>query len=102
MAVAVSSTQPSLQFIPALETLGSAECEALLKRTVIGRLAFTLHDRVSIVPISYVYDEGWIYGRTEPAGKLVPILRNEAIRRLREVRGARGVIDRINVSNNSA
>lgn len=79
MAVAVSSTQPSLQLIPALGTLGPAECEALLKRTVIGRLAFTLHDRVSIVPISYVYDEGWIYGRTEPAGKLVPILRNRRV-----------------------
>ncbi|MEO7823333.1 MAG: pyridoxamine 5'-phosphate oxidase family protein [Gemmatimonadaceae bacterium] len=102
MTVAAFAPQSSLQLIPALGILEPAECEALLKRTVIGRLAFTLHDRVSIVPISYVYDEGWIYGRTEPAEKLVPILRNEAIRRLREVRGARGIIDRINVSNDSA
>src|SRR6185503_10879083 len=28
------------------------------------------HDRVDIEPINYVYDDGWIYGRTAPGEKL--------------------------------
>ncbi len=69
----------SLELVPALGTLDRAECEALLKRNVVGRLAFALQDRVNIVPVHFVYDEGWIYGRTAPEGKLVPILRNRRV-----------------------
>jgi nitroimidazol reductase NimA-like FMN-containing flavoprotein (pyridoxamine 5'-phosphate oxidase superfamily) len=43
---------------------------ALLKRHRLGRIAFTFHDRVDIEPIHYVYDNGWIYGRTAPGTKL--------------------------------
>ncbi len=64
---------------PALGTLEAGKCEELLKRQDVGRLAFALQDRVGIVPVHYVYDEGWIYGRTEPEGKLVPILRNRRV-----------------------
>lgn len=64
---------------PALGTLEPGKCENLLKRQDVGRLAFALQDRVGIVPVHYVYDEGWIYGRTEPDGKLVPILRNRRV-----------------------
>jgi hypothetical protein len=40
------------------------------------------------VPVHYVYDEGWIYGRTEPEGKLVPILRNRRVAfEVDEIRG---------------
>jgi len=31
------------------------------------------------VPIHYAYDEGWIYGRTAPGGKLREILRNRRV-----------------------
>ena len=54
-------------------TLARDECEALLARNVVGRIAFTLHDRVDIEPIHYALDgpeAGWIYGRTSPGSKL--------------------------------
>ena len=55
------------------------ECEAILTRNSVGRIAFALQDRVSIVPIHYVYEGGWIYGRTAAGGKLREILRNRRI-----------------------
>ena len=36
----------------------------------VGRIAFSFHDRVDIEPISYVYEDGWIYARTSPGTKL--------------------------------
>lgn len=84
-------TQPSLSHLDMAPTLGTLEpgkCEELLKRQDVGRLAFALQDRVGIVPVHYVYDEGWIYGRTEPEGKLVPILRNRRVAfEVDEIRG---------------
>lgn len=73
------SPPASLDFVPALRTLEQAECEEVLRRNVVGRLAFALHDRVNIVPIHFVYEAGWIHGRTEPGGKLVEILRNRRV-----------------------
>lgn len=80
--MSLTTTHPrasTLALIPALGALDRAESEALLKRNVVGRLAFALQDRVNIVPVHFVYDEGWIYGRTAPEGKLVPILRNRRV-----------------------
>ena len=55
------------------------ECEAILARNTVGRLAFALQDRVSVLPVHYVYEDGWIYGRTSAGGKLREILRNRRI-----------------------
>jgi len=55
------------------------ECEAILARNSVGRIAFALQDRVSIVPVHYVYESGWIYGRTAAVGKLRELLRNRRI-----------------------
>jgi nitroimidazol reductase NimA-like FMN-containing flavoprotein (pyridoxamine 5'-phosphate oxidase superfamily) len=65
--------------VPVFTELGRKACEAILSRNSVGRIAFALHDRVSIVPIHYVYSSGWIYGRTAAAGKLREILRNRRI-----------------------
>jgi nitroimidazol reductase NimA-like FMN-containing flavoprotein (pyridoxamine 5'-phosphate oxidase superfamily) len=65
--------------VPLFTELGRKACEAILSRNSVGRIAFALHDRVSIVPIHYVYASGWIYGRTAAAGKLREILRNRRI-----------------------
>lgn len=46
------------------------ESLALLERNHVGRLAFTLHDRVDIEPMSYVHDDGWLYMRTSLGTKL--------------------------------
>ncbi len=51
-------------------TLDRAECDALLASQSVGRLAFTFRDRVDIEPIHYVYEDGWIYGRTQVGTKV--------------------------------
>lgn len=47
---------------------------ALLERNHLGRIAFTLHDRVDVEPISYVSRGGWIYVRTSPGHKVATVL----------------------------
>jgi len=54
---------------PTIEPLSRAECDALLARNRIGRLAYTFHDRVDIEPIHYVYAEELLYFRTSPGAK---------------------------------
>ena len=49
------------------------EAVALLGRHHVGRLAFTFHDRVDIEPISYVFADGHLWGRTAPGTKLTTI-----------------------------
>ncbi len=69
----------SPQDLPLFRSLPPSECAAILTRNNVGRIAFALHDRVNIVPIHYVYVDGWIYGRTASAGKLRDIMRNRRI-----------------------
>jgi nitroimidazol reductase NimA-like FMN-containing flavoprotein (pyridoxamine 5'-phosphate oxidase superfamily) len=61
---------------PEFRELDHAECEALLRRHDVGRLAFSFHDRVAVEPLHYVYDAGWIYGRTSLGTKIEPLLHN--------------------------
>jgi uncharacterized protein len=79
MSLPLSSRPSSLDMFPALGALELTQCEDLLKRNTVGRLASSLQDHVSIVPIHYVYEEGWIYCRTEAGGKLDQILRNRRV-----------------------
>lgn len=65
--------------VPFFETLTREESEAVLSRNSVGRIAFALHDRVDIVPIHYVYLDGWVYGRTASTGRLRDILRNRRV-----------------------
>ena len=58
---------------------GLRACERVLTGNNVGRIAFALQDRVSIVPVHYVYDEGWIFGRTATGGKLRELLRNRRV-----------------------
>lgn len=58
---------------------GLRACEGVLADNNVGRIAFALQDRVSIVPVHYVYDKGWIYGRTATGGKLRELLRNRRV-----------------------
>jgi nitroimidazol reductase NimA-like FMN-containing flavoprotein (pyridoxamine 5'-phosphate oxidase superfamily) len=55
---------------PSYLTLDEAEARAFLARQHVGRIAFSLHDRVDIEPINYTYDGGWILGRTSVGTKL--------------------------------
>jgi nitroimidazol reductase NimA-like FMN-containing flavoprotein (pyridoxamine 5'-phosphate oxidase superfamily) len=49
------------------------EIESMLLRNRVGRLAFSLHDRVDIQPIHYIYERGWLYGRTSEGDKITAL-----------------------------
>ncbi|HXN76417.1 MAG TPA: pyridoxamine 5'-phosphate oxidase family protein [Gemmatimonadaceae bacterium] len=49
------------------------EIEAMLLRNRVGRLAFALYDRVDIQPIHYIYERGWLYGRTSEGNKVAAL-----------------------------
>lgn len=61
---------------PTIRTMDRAECDALLYRTWIGRIAYSFHDRVDIEPIHFVYDSPWIFGRTGAGTKLLTLAHN--------------------------
>src|SRR5258708_32570519 len=52
---------------------------ALLTRHHVGRMAFTLHDRVSIALVNYLFSDGWIYARMEIRTELVTLLHNRRV-----------------------
>ena len=58
----------------AFGALTPQEARDLLVSQNVGRLAFTLHDRVDIEPISYASDGEWIFGRTSNGTKLSTLL----------------------------
>jgi nitroimidazol reductase NimA-like FMN-containing flavoprotein (pyridoxamine 5'-phosphate oxidase superfamily) len=66
----------SSQTVPTIRRLEREEIESLLSRHHIGRLAYSFRDRVDIEPIHYVYEKGWIYGRTSPGVKLTTVQHN--------------------------
>jgi uncharacterized protein len=73
---------------PVIRTLTRAACERFLKRHVVGRIGFSFHDRVDIEPIHYVYEDGWLYGRTSPGSKIGTLRHNPWIAfEIDEVRG---------------
>lgn len=61
---------------PTFSELTADECQALLARGHVGRIAFTLHDRVDIEPIHYIHDGDWLFGRTSKGSKLSKLLHN--------------------------
>jgi uncharacterized protein len=56
--------------LPRFRTLSPEECEALLGRNHVGRIAYAAGNAVEIVPIHYLLHEGWLYGRTTPGTRL--------------------------------
>lgn len=61
---------------PTFRELTPDECIALLDRHVVGRLALSHRDRIDLVPIHYVYHDGWLYGRTAAGTKLETVVHN--------------------------
>ena len=61
---------------PRFHDLSREESLALLARQHVGRLAFSFKDRVDIQPIHYVYEDGFLYGRTSEGAKLTTIDHN--------------------------
>ena len=55
---------------PEIRELTRGDCEAVLRRNTVGRVAFAQERRVEIRPIHFVYEDRWVYGRTSPGGKV--------------------------------
>ena len=55
---------------PSFRAMDRDECEAVLRRHGVGRIAYSFDDRVCIEAIHYVHDDGSIYGRTTAGSKL--------------------------------
>jgi hypothetical protein len=58
--------------------LGQREIDVVLRRGRIGRLACSANDRPYVVPITYAYDGGAIYGCTMP-GRKVDVMREQPL-----------------------
>lgn len=61
---------------PTFRELTPSECTALLDRHRVGRLAVAHRDRIELTPIHYVYDDGWLYGRTATGAKIEMVSHN--------------------------
>ncbi len=58
---------------PQIREMRPAECLALLRRHAVGRMAFSFHDRVDLLPIHYVYSDGWLFARTSAGRKMTTL-----------------------------
>jgi nitroimidazol reductase NimA-like FMN-containing flavoprotein (pyridoxamine 5'-phosphate oxidase superfamily) len=61
---------------PSFDELTRAEAVEILARNHVGRLAFAFHDRVDIQPLSYTFEDPWIYLRTEEGTKIFTLTHN--------------------------
>ena len=62
--------------VPYIRKLERSECLEILARNKVGRVAFSVHDRVDIEPIHYVLDGDWLYLRTSPGSKVATVAHN--------------------------
>ena len=58
---------------PQVREMTSAACIALIRREIVGRMAYSFHDRVDITPIHYVYSNEWVFARTSHGAKMTTI-----------------------------
>ena len=86
---------PAIERFPEIRSLSRPECEAVLARHRVGRMAFTFHDRVDIQPLHYVYADGWINVRTSDGYKLTRLAHHPWV--AFEVDEVRGPLDWISV-----
>lgn len=73
---AASPERPQAAAPPIFREMGTAEALRVLRRNAIGRIAYSLHDRVEVVPIHYISDGRWLYVRTSPGFKVAVLARN--------------------------
>jgi uncharacterized protein len=91
----VATTKTTTFDRPSFRILARDEADTVLVRNHVGRMAFSLHDRVDIKPMHYVYDTGWLYGRTSPGTKLSTIAHNQWV--AFEVDEVKGLFDWLSV-----
>ena len=69
--------RPNPSIGPTFRTLDKTECERILSRNHVARVAFSFRDKVDIEPVHYVYDHGAMFGRTSPGSKLTTLAHNQ-------------------------
>lgn len=62
-----------------LGTLNESQIENLLKEQVIGRIACHFQGETYLVPINYVYKDGYIYGHSALGKKIKMMRENPAV-----------------------
>lgn len=55
---------------PVFRVLHRGECEVILARNHVGRLAYARRNQIDIEPVHYVLSGGWLYGRTSEGRKI--------------------------------
>lgn len=73
----LGAVAPARQGDVIFRELTRQEIEEMLLRNKVGRLAFSFHDRVDVQPIHYVYERGWLYGRTSEGDKISSLTHNQ-------------------------
>jgi uncharacterized protein len=76
---------------PIFRDLTEEEVDRLLRRNVVGRIAFVVDRHVDIQPIHYAYDAPWIYIRTSHGTKIEAIAHNRWV--AFEVDEVKGTLD---------
>jgi nitroimidazol reductase NimA-like FMN-containing flavoprotein (pyridoxamine 5'-phosphate oxidase superfamily) len=56
--------------------LDQAAAVSILQRNSVGRLAFVRANRLTIVPVNYVYADNWLYGRSSDGEKIRGVASN--------------------------
>jgi nitroimidazol reductase NimA-like FMN-containing flavoprotein (pyridoxamine 5'-phosphate oxidase superfamily) len=64
---------------PLIRSLSQHECIEVLARNYVGRIGFVWQARVEIQPLNYVYEAGWIYGRTSEGLKVSTLAHHQWI-----------------------
>ena len=59
--------------------LSSEEIEALLQQQSVGRIGCQADDRIYVVPISYAYDDSYIYGHALEGMKIFAMRRHPQV-----------------------
>lgn len=54
---------------PRFRVLDSEECEAIVAKNHIGRIAYAQDRSIDILPVYYAFADGWIYGRMRRSRK---------------------------------
>jgi nitroimidazol reductase NimA-like FMN-containing flavoprotein (pyridoxamine 5'-phosphate oxidase superfamily) len=60
---------PGATIGPIFRALERDACDSILARNHVGRIAYAQRRTTTILPVFYVYDQGWIYGRMRRARK---------------------------------
>lgn len=80
---------------PTFRELAETECRDVLARNSVGRIAFSLHDRVNVQPIGYVLQDDWLACRTQQGSKVEVLRRSPYV--AFEVDEVQGPLDWVSV-----